>query len=413
MKSKRTRLRLGFMVVMLLLGHPHRVGWTIGAVLLLAGTLLHALGAGYLTKRAALATAGPYRFVRNPLYVGDLLRDLGVLFACHACWHAGTRYVWLIAAAYFAVMYFVLIGPRVLKREEPELEARYGEAYREFVRRVPRFVPRLRPAPGPVEGRFSWETLRTNHEMARFVGMLLLIGITYFRWELFHHDFEMGAVIDDPWEASLFIALPLMLLATKIQGRGLGWRSSVPLGVGRAVCVLRDPLAAAPLVYALFSERWEWAWDPGTWSVALVLCGAGIVLRTLCAQRTGEAGALVRDGPYALVRNPLYVANTLLLAGATVASGLTWLLPGTVLWAISVYTLAVRYEEERLLARFGDEYRAYADEVPRWWPSRLGTVSVGRPLRTFGDAAVTECSRLLILGPFVIKELSLLGLGPG
>src|SRR3990172_7672342 len=73
-RKQRTRLRLFFHLGLFVVGHPHRDGWEIGVALMGAGALLHTLAAAYLAKNQVLSTGGPYRFVRNPFYVGDFLR---------------------------------------------------------------------------------------------------------------------------------------------------------------------------------------------------------------------------------------------------------------------------------------------------------------------------------------------------
>jgi len=77
-------------------------------------------------------------------------------------------------------------------------------------------------------------------------------------------------------------------------------------------------------------------------------------------------GALVRTGPYARLRNPLYVGNLLLWAGFGV---LAWPAALLVVPALMLhYALIVRWEERQLLAQIGREYALYLVEVPRWWP---------------------------------------------
>ena len=82
----------------------------------------------------ALVVRGPYRYVRNPMISGVIFVLAGealVLLSRDLAW-------W---AALFATANVVQI-PLV---EEPMLEERFGDAYREYRRHVPRFVPRLRP----------------------------------------------------------------------------------------------------------------------------------------------------------------------------------------------------------------------------------------------------------------------------
>lgn len=90
----------------------------------------------------------------------------------------------------------------------------------------------------------------------------------------------------------------------------------------------------------------------------------GIVSRT----RSSRFGPLVTDGPYAVIRHPLYVGNWLLWTGFTIWSAVVWMLP--VVWAAFVlqYGAITRWEEERGHLHFGLSYDTYAHNVPRWHP---------------------------------------------
>jgi len=90
----------------------------------------------------------------------------------------------------------------------------------------------------------------------------------------------------------------------------------------------------------------------------------GAISRT----RSDRLGPLIAAGPFAVVRNPLYLGNIALWAGFAMAARLLWLVPVIVLLLAVEYHAIVRWEEELLEARFGDEYRAYAARVPRWLP---------------------------------------------
>jgi protein-S-isoprenylcysteine O-methyltransferase Ste14 len=78
------------------------------------------------------------------------------------------------------------------------------------------------------------------------------------------------------------------------------------------------------------------------------------------------ASALITTGPFALSRNPIYTANTMLLAGAGLIFGIAWLLPAAALAAILTHHLAVLREEKHLEAKFGNAWTAYARKTPRW-----------------------------------------------
>jgi protein-S-isoprenylcysteine O-methyltransferase Ste14 len=93
----------------------------------------------------------------------------------------------------------------------------------------------------------------------------------------------------------------------------------------------------------------------------------GVISRT----RSDRLGPLVDTGPFALIRNPLYVGNLALWVGFTLSAQLVWLVPVVIVMLALEYHAIVRWEESLLESRRGDEYRAYAARVPRWMP-RVG-----------------------------------------
>jgi protein-S-isoprenylcysteine O-methyltransferase Ste14 len=77
---------------------------------------------------------------------------------------------------------------------------------------------------------------------------------------------------------------------------------------------------------------------------------------------------LVRRGPYALVRHPVYTGLALHFAGACLATGNLLLVAGTLLVSYPAFYLRARAEERLLRDRFGAEYEEYAREVPMLVP---------------------------------------------
>lgn len=70
---------------------------------------------------AALVTDGPFRFRRNPIYVGHVLALLGIAELTHNIWFV------LLAILYIPLVTWLAILP-----EERHLEARFGDAYRAY-----------------------------------------------------------------------------------------------------------------------------------------------------------------------------------------------------------------------------------------------------------------------------------------
>ncbi len=79
-----------------------------------------------------LVADGPYRHVRHPQYLGLILVTIGMLVQWPTIL---TLAMWPV----LAVVYY-----RLALREERELEARFGEVYRQYRARTPPFFPRLR-----------------------------------------------------------------------------------------------------------------------------------------------------------------------------------------------------------------------------------------------------------------------------
>jgi protein-S-isoprenylcysteine O-methyltransferase Ste14 len=90
---------------------------------------------------------------------------------------------------------------------------------------------------------------------------------------------------------------------------------------------------------------------------------------TVSRTRSERLGPLIASGPFARVRNPLYLGNIVLWAGFAVAARLVWLAPLIVLLLAVEYHAIVRWEEQLLEKRLGDDYRTYTARVPRWIPN--------------------------------------------
>lgn len=158
--AARWRVPLGFLlgVAYLIFSQPTTPLLVAGGLIALLGLLLRAYAAGYLHKDQSLTTGGPYRFTRNPLYLGSFF--LGCGFAI-----AGGR--WWLAAAF--VLSFLLIYWPVLRREEESLRRQFGEAYGRYAKAVSLLIP-SRSGPRPAGEAFRWEQYRKNREYEAALG---------------------------------------------------------------------------------------------------------------------------------------------------------------------------------------------------------------------------------------------------
>ena len=93
---------------------------------------------------------------------------------------------------------------------------------------------------------------------------------------------------------------------------------------------------------------------------------ARVSLRIVFGERR-QTPQVIRKGVFGVVRHPMYLSEMLLYLG------LLFVVPslaaaGVLVIAIAFLHRISRHEERRLVARFGDEYREYIQDVPMWVP---------------------------------------------
>ncbi len=113
-----------------------------------------------------------------------------------------------------------------------------------------------------------------------------------------------------------------------------------------------------------------WPWIGG----AVMLAGAALLGWAAVAFRAARTtiiprehpSALVAAGPYRFSRNPIYIADCVILAGWCVAIGAPWGLLLVPLLGVILDWLFIRPEEKVLDAELGEPYRRYRAQVRRW-----------------------------------------------
>jgi len=141
--------------------------------------------------------------------------------------------------------------------------------------------------------------------------------------------------------------------------------------------VLLATVAALSMILATVAPlRW-----PGEDDLAAHLIGRGIGLAGIAllawaawtlhrhdttVRPDKAASALVTDGPFRFRRNPIYVADILILLGIAEITRNVWFAILCAPFAVLVTWLAILPEERHLEARFGEAYRAYKARTRRW-----------------------------------------------
>jgi protein-S-isoprenylcysteine O-methyltransferase Ste14 len=119
--------------------------------------------------------------------------------------------------------------------------------------------------------------------------------------------------------------------------------------------------------------------DMQSMALGLPVSVLGLLLRGWATGHVQKNIRLAESGPYAYVRNPLYLGTLLVAAGFVIASRQWWLaiLFGAVF--LLIYLPAIELEEQHLRKLF-PSFAAYAERVPALWPT-LRPVRLNEPFR--------------------------------
>ena len=121
------------------LGSANARALAVGGSLALVGFALMALSVREFRRAGTsvipgepstvLLESGPYRFTRNPIYIGFVIFYFGLAIMLTSAW----MLVLLIPV-------LIILQRGVVEREEAYLQAKFGAAYRKYQARVPRWL---------------------------------------------------------------------------------------------------------------------------------------------------------------------------------------------------------------------------------------------------------------------------------
>jgi protein-S-isoprenylcysteine O-methyltransferase Ste14 len=101
-----------------------------------------------------------------------------------------------------------------------------------------------------------------------------------------------------------------------------------------------------------------------------ILISSGYIARTglnIVFDKSKTHTGVIREGLFNRVRHPVYLGSMLFYLGLT---AITLSIATAIIWLAGLvfYNFISAYEEKLLLERFGNEYKSYMTEVPRWFP---------------------------------------------
>jgi len=179
----RSYTPIPFLVAMVIFAHPTATTMAIGFIMVALGEFMRFWGvayAGSLTRVTGsvgapeVIVAGPFAYIRNPLYVGNMLTYVGIGIISNALF----PWLILVAALWFAFQYY-----QIVMREEEFLEKEFGDKYLEFKRNVPRFIPHLSAYVNPVQSKQlpNWREA-LHSERRTFQALILVLLILLVLW---------------------------------------------------------------------------------------------------------------------------------------------------------------------------------------------------------------------------------------
>jgi protein-S-isoprenylcysteine O-methyltransferase Ste14 len=144
-----------------------------------------------------------------------------------------------------------------------------------------------------------------------------------------------------------------------------------PLGIAMMVGVIAFVISPASMAWSSVPLP---AWM--RWTGVAIGAIAGVLLTWTLSHLgenltdtvvTRQKHTLVSSGPYAWVRHPFYTSTALAIVANSLATA-NWFIFSTGGLALALLVIRCQKEEQNLIARFGDQYRAYAQRTGRFVP---------------------------------------------
>ena len=135
-------------------------------------------------------------------------------------------------------------------------------------------------------------------------------------------------------------------------------------------------IAAGWIAHRYVPLAWPVSFDGSSRSAGVIAIASGLAIVAwagIVMQRANTtilphaaATALVSSGPFRFSRNPIYVADCLVLVGLALILGTLWIALLVPVFVGLIHWLAIRPEEHHLEAAFGQAYRDYKRRTRRW-----------------------------------------------
>ncbi len=164
-------------LIVIIFAEPSVTSFLWGISLMVIGEIVRISGVSYAggatrTRNVGapqLVTNGPFGYVRNPLYIGNILMYSGAAVIAN---------VWLPWLIFAVLIFFGIQYHLIVKLEEEKLENLFGQAYLDYKKQVPRFIPQF-PAYAsaqPVAPDYSGALKSEKSTFISFAAILILLA---------------------------------------------------------------------------------------------------------------------------------------------------------------------------------------------------------------------------------------------
>jgi len=145
---------ISFVILVSVAGEPKELLFFAGGLLVLLGIAVRLWSSGHIKKNKALATDGPYAYVRHPLYVGNITLGFGFALASGLWWSLALLIVILLA-----------FYPHAIHQEDENLHRMFKKDWEQWRKKTWALIPRLTSYRSAQGGRWSFiQSLRQNGE---------------------------------------------------------------------------------------------------------------------------------------------------------------------------------------------------------------------------------------------------------
>jgi len=171
--------RQGFAVVLIVLyaatAVPIPALAAIGLPIATVGAFVRLYASGFIVKNQELATDGAYRFVRHPLYTGNILLVIGFALAGSVWWGVP-----------LALFFFWFYYPTAIEYEDRKLHRLFGAGWEQWSARTPALVPRFGGVSAAGASDRRWSLAVSTQRNGEIVLVLFsLVCAAWVAWQAF------------------------------------------------------------------------------------------------------------------------------------------------------------------------------------------------------------------------------------